>query len=176
MAVNQSDRREHILEAAFECFLRFGYAKTSMADIARECELSRSLLYLHFKTKEEIFGAVLSNVFERSHQRAMEVMARRSSRRDKLMAVLEVKIFALWERLIASPHADELFAQGHRIYPSVAATDRRRSVELLSELIGDVTVTEIFLLAVKGLESDRPSLKVLRARCEQLVDLVLKRR
>ncbi len=43
--------------AARATLLRFGFAKTSIDDIAREAKLSRLLIYRKFKNKEEILAA-----------------------------------------------------------------------------------------------------------------------
>jgi AcrR family transcriptional regulator len=48
-------RRAAILDAATGVFLRYGYKKTSMDDLARAAGLSRQGLYLHFATKEALF-------------------------------------------------------------------------------------------------------------------------
>ncbi len=40
-------------------FLRYGFKKTSMDDIARAAGLSRQGLYLHYRTKEELFKAAV---------------------------------------------------------------------------------------------------------------------
>jgi AcrR family transcriptional regulator len=50
-----ADRRESILEAAIGVFLRYGYRKTSMDDLARAAGISRQGLYLHFASKDELF-------------------------------------------------------------------------------------------------------------------------
>lgn len=176
MAVNQEDRRAHILEAAFECFLRYGYAKTSMNDIATECQLSRSLLYLQFKTKEEIFGAVLTDMFDRAYQAALAVKSKRASRRDKLIGVVDAWVCAEWDAIVGSPHAEELVAAGYRLYPKIEASYRRRSAELFLDLVGDEQLTEVFLLSVKGLKADRPSTRVLRGRVEVLIDLLVSKK
>ena len=39
------ERRKQILDAAFQCFVQFGYSKTSMEDVARKSNLSRPLIY-----------------------------------------------------------------------------------------------------------------------------------
>jgi AcrR family transcriptional regulator len=49
------DRRLAILGAAINVFLRYGYQKTSMDDLARAAGISRQGLYLHFASKEELF-------------------------------------------------------------------------------------------------------------------------
>jgi len=52
-------RRRRLLEAALATFLRFGFRKTSMEEVARAAGLSRQGLYLHFATKDDLFGAVV---------------------------------------------------------------------------------------------------------------------
>ena len=47
-------RRAAILETAMRVFLRYGFKKTSMDDLARAAGLSRQGLYLHYRTKEEL--------------------------------------------------------------------------------------------------------------------------
>ncbi|HEX4334459.1 MAG TPA: TetR/AcrR family transcriptional regulator [Polyangiaceae bacterium] len=57
-----TERRAAILEAASRVFLRYGFKKTSMDDLARAAGLSRQGLYLHFPTKEALFKAAVSNL------------------------------------------------------------------------------------------------------------------
>jgi AcrR family transcriptional regulator len=54
MAAN-TDRRMAILQASIGVFLRYGYRKTSMDDLARAAGISRQGLYLHFASKDELF-------------------------------------------------------------------------------------------------------------------------
>lgn len=57
-------RQRQLLEAAVRVFMRYGYRKTSMDEVARAAGLSRQGLYLHFATKEQLFAAALKHVFE----------------------------------------------------------------------------------------------------------------
>ena len=52
-------RRDSIVRAATTVFLRYGYAKTSMGNLAEAAKLSRPSLYEAFDGKEELFGAVI---------------------------------------------------------------------------------------------------------------------
>ncbi|NRD48581.1 TetR/AcrR family transcriptional regulator [Corallococcus exiguus] len=52
-------RRRKLLEASLGVFVRFGYRKTSMEEVARAADVSRQGLYLHFATKEELFRAAV---------------------------------------------------------------------------------------------------------------------
>jgi len=57
---NSSEIREHILEAARSRFGAYGYNKTTMAEIAKDCDMSASNIYRFFENKLEI-GATLSS-------------------------------------------------------------------------------------------------------------------
>lgn len=46
--------RAKIAEIAKKIFLKYGYENTLMNDIAKEAEISKSTLYVYFKSKEEI--------------------------------------------------------------------------------------------------------------------------
>jgi AcrR family transcriptional regulator len=54
------NRRLAIVRAGAGVFLRYGYRKTSMEDVARAADLSRQGLYLHFPTKDELFREVIA--------------------------------------------------------------------------------------------------------------------
>ena len=55
----KEDRPQEITEAAFDAFAEKGYAATRVDDVARRAGVSKGLLYLYFKTKEELFKAVV---------------------------------------------------------------------------------------------------------------------
>jgi AcrR family transcriptional regulator len=60
--LSRSDaRRRAILDVASEVFLAQGYAATSMSEIAARLGGSKGTLYNYFKSKEELFSAVITN-------------------------------------------------------------------------------------------------------------------
>lgn len=65
-------RRSRLLDAALSVFLRYGFRKTSMDQVARAADVSRQGLYLHFATKEELFQATLQHAMEASLRSASE--------------------------------------------------------------------------------------------------------
>src|SRR6266446_6449891 len=58
------DSRDEILKAAMHLFANRGFHETSMSEVAREARVSKALIFWHFKTKEELFMAVLSRLLE----------------------------------------------------------------------------------------------------------------
>jgi AcrR family transcriptional regulator len=57
--------REHILDATEACFARHGLDKTTIDDIAAEAGLSRSMLYRHFRGRDELLTGVLARLTDR---------------------------------------------------------------------------------------------------------------
>ena len=51
--------REHLINAARQVFVRYGYKKTALDDIAREARKGKSTIYYYFKSKDDIFKAVI---------------------------------------------------------------------------------------------------------------------
>ena len=61
----KEDRPQEIAEAAFETFAEKGYAGTRIDDVAKRAGVSKGLTYLYYKTKEDLFKAVVRNVVVR---------------------------------------------------------------------------------------------------------------
>ncbi|MEO3868492.1 helix-turn-helix domain-containing protein [Nonomuraea sp. B12E4] len=64
----QAERAHRILDAAAELILRWGYDKTTIDDVAKRAEVSKGTIYLHWKTRDELFSALLRR--ERVHMLA----------------------------------------------------------------------------------------------------------
>ena len=58
----KEERLQEITEAAFTAFAENGYAATRVEDVAKRAGVSKGLLYLYFRTKEELFKAVVQSV------------------------------------------------------------------------------------------------------------------
>lgn len=58
----KEDRPQEITDAAFAAFAEKGYAATRVDDVAKRAGVSKGLLYLYFKTKEELFKAVVRSL------------------------------------------------------------------------------------------------------------------
>ncbi len=55
----KEQRRQAIVNAAEKIFFSKGYEKSTMDDVAAESELSKGTLYLYFKSKEEVYLAII---------------------------------------------------------------------------------------------------------------------
>lgn len=57
----KEDRPQEITAAALEAFAEKGYSATRVTDVAKRAGVSKGLLYLYFRTKEELFKAVIKS-------------------------------------------------------------------------------------------------------------------
>lgn len=58
--MKQMTTKEQIVSVADQMFYQQGFENTSFADIAKTVKISRGNFYYHFKTKDDILGAVIN--------------------------------------------------------------------------------------------------------------------
>jgi AcrR family transcriptional regulator len=58
------ESRDEILRAASRLFASRGFHEASMSEIARQARVSKALIFWHFKSKEELFVAVIKRLLE----------------------------------------------------------------------------------------------------------------
>jgi AcrR family transcriptional regulator len=54
-------RREQILRTAVELFSKHGFRGTTTKEIARAAGVSEAMVFKHFATKDELYGAIIDN-------------------------------------------------------------------------------------------------------------------
>jgi AcrR family transcriptional regulator len=82
----QRARREHILDAAEQCFARAGFHRTTMHDICKEAGVSPGALYVYFDSKE----ALIAGIAERDRGEFAERLAALAGAPDFLQALKEI--------------------------------------------------------------------------------------
>jgi AcrR family transcriptional regulator len=82
-------KRQRLLDAAMATFLRYGFRKTSMEEVARAAHISRQGLYLHFPTKEELFSAAARHLLDSSLQAASDALDRGVTIEEKLIGAFD---------------------------------------------------------------------------------------
>src|ERR1043165_9968127 len=100
-------RRAKILAAARWCFLNFGFAKTSLEDIARRTNLSRTLLYRIFKDKDEIYRAVFVDWLGSRHPAARQAAQGPGSPYERLLCVCRLMVIEPWAEMVGTAMGPE---------------------------------------------------------------------
>src|SRR6218665_1327929 len=85
-------KREAILRAAVAEFREFGFAGTSMDRIAATAEVSKRTVYNHFASKDELFTAILWQLFEASQALDVVPYDPAQSLREQLLVFAQRKM------------------------------------------------------------------------------------
>jgi AcrR family transcriptional regulator len=89
--VEHDKRREEILDKALDVFVEEGYKDTTFQKIAERCGITRTILYLYFSNKREIFSASIKRLMGRVESRVREIAGDEELKSvDKLIAIGEM--------------------------------------------------------------------------------------
>ncbi|CAN7696899.1 TetR/AcrR family transcriptional regulator [Acidovorax sp. LjRoot118] len=92
-ATRLTDRkREAIVQAAIAEFREHGFAGTSMDRVAAAADVSKRTVYNHFPSKDELFEAILGQLWERGHALPEIRYDTAQPLRAQLLALLEQKM------------------------------------------------------------------------------------
>lgn len=125
-----------ILQAALEEFAAFGYRRASVEGIARRAGLARATVYLHWRTKDDLFRALVTRLHD-EHLAAMAAAAEEPGLelQARLVRVLEARNGRFVQLTSASPNAAELYDRHGRLCGDIAAAAADRSRGLLTGLV-----------------------------------------
>ena len=130
----ESSRQAHVLETALTVFLRHGFRKTSMEDIAKAAGISRQGIYLHFKDKDAIFSASMQKTLDDGLQAANRLLDDdRLALEEKLLKALD-EWFGRHVGLI-DPEASDLVVQCERVLGDAIGKSRSAFQKKLEKVI-----------------------------------------
>ncbi|WP_051831229.1 TetR/AcrR family transcriptional regulator [Streptomyces violens] len=92
------ERGERILEAAGELLVAWGYRRVTIDEIARRAQVGKGTVYLHWKTKDALFLAVVLRSKLRSHRSQLARM-----RTDPLEVLPSRMMSGLYQDFLADP-------------------------------------------------------------------------
>ncbi|RWK36741.1 TetR/AcrR family transcriptional regulator [Mesorhizobium sp.] len=101
-------KRARILDGAMKVFLAYGFARTTMDDIARAADMSRPALYLLFKNKTDIFRAIAMMLLSRSLKQAKTALAGNGAFSERMTRAIDEALISMTRTVHASPHGAEL--------------------------------------------------------------------
>jgi AcrR family transcriptional regulator len=92
-------RKDEILIAAEDAFIKYGLDKIALDDIAHECGVKKTALYYYFKNKEEILGAMLIRKVESIMHTVRSEVMKHDNVKDRLRAFMRTKIESMRENM-----------------------------------------------------------------------------
>jgi AcrR family transcriptional regulator len=101
-------KRDKILAAALDVFVRYGYKRVTMNDIAEAAGISRPALYLVFESKEDIFKGVYEHWVKGTLNEIEARIGQLKTPEEKLWAAFELWTVLPFERMRTSSEVAEL--------------------------------------------------------------------
>lgn len=139
------EKREHIITVAEKLFVRFGFHKTTVDEIAKAAAMGKATLYYYFKSKEEIFAAVIHKDTGVVLQKLTEAVNSSSTPQEKLRNYMVTRTKMIeelsnhYEVILKTEYAD--------IYP-LAEQERkqfyRQEVAMITGILRDGVAQHVF--------------------------------
>src|ERR1700761_2694444 len=130
--------REQIVQAAKKRFSHFGYAKTTMAEVATDCCMSPGNLYRFFPGKLDIAEAIATEDYSKhlEHLKKLAVAPNKNAR-ERLHDLLFEELRRTYHKLEKDPRALDMARTISQERPSFAnwmlENERKILVELMEE-------------------------------------------
>ena len=87
--------REQLVQSARLVFARYGFKKTALDDIAREARKGKSTIYYYFKSKDDIFKAVIDAEAEIRSKSIEDQISAIEDPQQKLKTYIYVRMLSL---------------------------------------------------------------------------------
>lgn len=141
----ETDIRTKIIEAARKLIARYGYGKTTMADLAEACDMSAGNLYRYFPGKLEIAEQLAQQSFDFMIERLREVVrAPGLSASERLKKFLFTELQVTYKQLHNDAKTFEIAQIIKRERPQLANQNMARARALLTEILAAGNATGEF--------------------------------
>ncbi|MDY6880650.1 MAG: TetR/AcrR family transcriptional regulator [Thermodesulfobacteriota bacterium] len=97
--MKSDEKRKKIIQAAGDCFARFGYDKTTMDDIGKRVGLNKASLYYYYKDKESIYTEVVYAETEQFMEALQKKVNEALGSRDRIITYLTERLHYLQEMI-----------------------------------------------------------------------------
>jgi AcrR family transcriptional regulator len=158
-----------IVEAAKKRFSHFGYAKTTMAEVASDCSMSPGNLYRFFPGKLDIAESIATEDYERHLDHLRKIaLAPNKTARERLHELLFEELRRTYHKLEKDPRAYEMATVIAHERPQFANWMLANERKILVELLEDAENTGEFVSDDKELVAEMIQSATMKFRYPQL--------
>lgn len=130
--------KEEILEAAFHRFGKFGLGKSTMAEIAGDCNMSAGNLYRFYKNKAEIGTACAQHCMNESEKLLLDAVNRKDfTSAERLENFIISKLDYIYAQFSDHPLHHELVGFISKERPDLVHSHLEKMKIMLTEIIND---------------------------------------
>jgi AcrR family transcriptional regulator len=179
------ERRRRVRQAAMEVFLRYGYRKVTMDDIARGVGISRPALYLVFPNKEAVFRDLVQAGLDDLVEKIEAGLPERPSLAEQLSHVFEVSSVGSFALVARAPAAGELLTASFDFAKDLFERHERRLAAIIARQISAAVsrpealepsaqaVARVMIAAAHGFKSMAKDVRDLKALVDDLVRMTV---
>ena len=124
---------DRVVAAAADQFIRHGYTRTTMGDIARAAEISRPALYLLFPGKEQIFEAVVRDLNRERMAEIETALEACETLPDRLFTACDLWLVKVFELQRTTPDVGDMDDLGFPVVVEVYGQLQARIARLLAD-------------------------------------------
>jgi len=146
------DVRQQVLDAASRLFLHYGFKKTTMDEIASQVGISKGALYLHFKSKEQIFLEISNQVHTHLLGLLAGVVTSDMPADEKIRQMFLDGLSFAWDYFHQAPHAPEVWGETTAMFTARNSEFYRQTQRLTAQVIADGQASGVFR---RDLDADR---------------------
>lgn len=159
-----SKTRQKLVDVARQLFAKNGFENTTMNDIALLSGKGRRTLYTYFKSKEDVYYAVIESELERLSDKMDEVAARRICPQEKIIELIYTHLNMIKETVMRNGNLRAAFFRNIWMVEKVRKNFDEDEIELFRKVYaegkadGEFDIENVELVAdithycIKGLE------------------------
>ena len=159
-----SKTRQKLVDVARQLFAKNGFENTTMNDIALLSGKGRRTLYTYFKSKEDVYYAVIESELERLSDKMDEVAARRIRPQEKIIELIYTHLNMIKETVMRNGNLRAAFFRNIWMVEKVRKNFDEDEIELFRKVYaegkadGEFDIENVELVAdithycIKGLE------------------------
>lgn len=159
-----SKTRQKLIDVARQLFAKNGLENTTMNDIALSSGKGRRTLYTYFKSKEEVYYAVIESELERLSDKMDEVAAKKIRPQDKIIELIYTHLSMIKETVVRNGNLRAEFFRNIWMVEKVRKNFDEDEIEILRKVYaegkadGEFDIEDVDLVAdithycIKGLE------------------------
>ena len=149
-----SKTRQKLVDVARLLFAKNGVANTTMNDIALASGKGRRTLYTYFKSKDDIYYAVIESELERLSDKLDEVAARKMSPHDKIIELIYTHLKMIRETVVRNGNLRAEFFRNIWMVEQVRKNFDEDELELFRKVSADAKASGEFDIEDVGLVAD----------------------
>lgn len=147
MVVVKDEVRAHVVGVARRIFTRNGFRKATMEEIASNSQMGKSSVYYYFKSKEEIFRAVVEFEARVLKDRLSRIISKNNTPQERLKAYIlfRLQYTRTLENFYAALNEETLSHMGFIL--EIRRNFEKEEQELVSEILQDGMKQGVFQMS-----------------------------